>query len=78
MLGYRELFKGRRLRWPVRTVERVKRWWAEGMALAVMARRLNKDPDDVALLLFDLALTDEIQPRPGGCFGDSHRPEARR
>jgi len=47
----------------------VTRWWREGMSYDQMADSLDRDADEVAILLIDLARTGRIEKRRGGCRG---------
>ena len=47
----------------------VIRWWREGMSYDAMADSLDRDADEVAILLIDLARTGRIEKRRGGCRG---------
>lgn len=47
----------------------VIRWWNEGLSYDAMADGLDRDADEVAILLIDLARSGRIQKRRGGCRG---------
>ena len=43
--------------------------WAEGWDVRVIARRLGRKPEEVAILVMDQARTGKIKKRPTGIFG---------
>ncbi len=47
----------------------VTQWWNEGMSYDEIAASLNRDGDEVAILLIDLARKGRIRRRRGGCRG---------
>ena len=53
--------------WSQEDVEQVIEWWNEGVSYDEMARRLDRDGDEVAILLIDLVRKGRIQKRRGGC-----------
>ncbi|MFZ5688650.1 MAG: hypothetical protein ACOY9Y_10845 [Bacillota bacterium] len=55
--------------WYADEVTQVIRWWEDGIALGDMADRLRRDPDEVAILLIDLARAGKIKERDGGVYG---------
>lgn len=55
--------------WYADEVTQVIRWWEDGIALGDMADRLGRNPDEVAILLIDLARSDKIKEREGGVYG---------
>lgn len=59
-------------------VERVIRWWRNGTALGEMSEKLNRDPDEVAILLMDLARAKRIKERQGGVYGGDSGSTTRR
>lgn len=52
-----------------REVMETIRMWHEGWHIADIAATLKRDPDEVAILLIDLARQERIGPRRGGVFG---------
>jgi len=55
--------------WYPDEVERVKKLWRYGLHIADIAEQLKRDPDEVAILIMDLARQKIIKPRKGGVFG---------
>lgn len=68
--------------WARADVELVKRLWENGASGAGISKALDRDPDEVALLLIGLANEDDqtlaIGPRRGGWRGNEWRPFPRR
>lgn len=50
-------------------VEHVRLLWEEGLHLADIAREVVRDPDEVTVLLMDLARRGKIEQREGGAYG---------
>lgn len=55
--------------WTKAEVEYVKREWKEGTHIADIAGALDRDVDEVGILVMDLARKRKIRPREGGVFG---------
>jgi hypothetical protein len=55
--------------WDEDDVEKAKELWKSGLHIGDMAKELNRDVDELALLLFDLAARGKIRPRRGGAVG---------
>jgi hypothetical protein len=51
------------------TVEQVIRQWNAGVSLGEIAGTVGMDPDDVAIILIDLARQGRIRRREGGALG---------
>jgi len=47
----------------------VIRWWREGRSYDDMATALDRDGDEIAILLIDLVRSGRIEKRRGGCGG---------
>lgn len=43
--------------------------WAEGLHLADISRRIERDPNEVFVLLLDLTQQNRIRKRKGGIYG---------
>lgn len=56
--------------WHQDEIARVIELWAEGEPLDQIAAKLDRDGDEVAILLMDLARRQRIRPRHNGVFGD--------
>ena len=50
-------------------IEAVTEWWNGGLCITEIAEMLDRDCDEVAILLIDLARKEKIQPREGGIWG---------
>jgi len=58
--------------WYPQDVEKVRRLWAEGKSVYQISKAFdNRDPDEVTLLIMDLARRQRISKRPGGAIGKS-------
>lgn len=57
------------LSWLVGDLEQVRKWWAEGLTINEMADRLERNPDDVLVLIIDLASLGKIKLRKNGLLG---------
>ncbi|MGM0437525.1 MAG: hypothetical protein ACQEQD_04570 [Bacillota bacterium] len=55
--------------WRKETVEEVKELWKEGYIISYIADKINREGDEVFLLLMDLARKGEIEKRENGIFG---------
>jgi hypothetical protein len=55
--------------WSIQEVHQIERMWDEGVPLSVMAEKLNRDLDEVAILIMDRVRLGKIKSRPGGVFG---------
>ena len=47
----------------------VERMWREGAPIWEIAEAVDRDPDEVALLIMDRIRKRFLRPRPGGVFG---------
>lgn len=52
-------------------VEKVRELWAQGKSVPRIAKIMERDPDEVTLLIMSLARERRISPRPGGAVGIS-------
>lgn len=55
--------------WTDVEVQRVTAWWRNGLPLPEMADRLDRDCDEVAILVMDLRRRGRIEKRDGGVWG---------
>ena len=55
--------------WYVTEVDKVIRLYADGYHISLIARRLDREPRDVFLLLLDLAEQGRIKRMPGWIWG---------
>ena len=55
--------------WYGHEVDKVIRLYADGYHISLIARRLDREPRDVFLLLLDLAEQGRIERRPGLIWG---------
>lgn len=55
--------------WSRREVCETIRLWRLGVPYHHIAERINRDPDEVFILLIDLGRRKKIKKRPGGVFG---------
>jgi len=55
--------------WYLDEVTLVKKLWLCGCHLADIAKKVRRDPDEVAILIMHLARQGEISKREGGAFG---------
>ena len=51
-------------------VEQVAQLWREGLPVADIAERMERDIDEVAILIMDLARRDVIGRRKNGALGE--------
>ncbi len=58
------------LSWYPSEVRQVIEDWEAGVPLWEIAEKLKRDPDEVAVLLIDLARRGAIRKRRGGVYGD--------
>jgi len=56
--------------WNYKEIEKVIVWWGRGLSIEKMAQRLERDPDEVLILLVDLARKEKIGRRKNGIFGE--------
>ncbi len=54
--------------WKRETIEEVKELWEEGYIINYIADKLNREGDEVFLLLMDLARKGEIEKRKNGIW----------
>lgn len=47
----------------------IKRMWEEGLSIWDIARAYERDPDEITVLIMDLARKAVIEPRQGGAKG---------
>lgn len=57
--------------WYPREVEKVRELWAQGKSVRKIGKIMERDPDEVTLLIMSLARERRISPRPGGAIGIS-------
>lgn len=55
--------------WTESEIRQVIQNWKKGVHLAVTAKNMNRDADEVAILIMDLIRQKRIKPRKGGAFG---------
>lgn len=55
--------------WFPAEVEKVQQLWQAGRHIADIAETIGRDPDEVALLLMDLARQDKLPGRKNGVIG---------
>jgi len=51
-------------------VEKIKKLWAYGLHIAKIAEMLERDVDEVAVLIMDLARKNKIRRRKNGALGE--------
>ncbi|ARF66696.1 hypothetical protein ABNC92_20805 [Paenibacillus larvae] len=56
--------------WSISDLKQTKNMWKLGYSVEEMAQKLNRDPDEVAILIMDLFRHGEIKDRPGGARGN--------
>jgi hypothetical protein len=52
-------------------VEKVRELWTQGKSVPRIGKIMDRDPDEVTLLIMSLAREKRISPRPGGALGIS-------
>lgn len=52
-------------------VEKVRELWAQGKSIMRIGKIMDRDPDEVTLLVMSLARERKISRRPGGAIGIS-------
>jgi hypothetical protein len=57
------------LTWSLGEVMDIREMWNAGVPLTDIARKVKRQPDELALLIFDQAIQGKIQKRDGGIFG---------
>lgn len=55
--------------WNIRDVKQVEHWWNNGESIWSIGKKLNRDPDEVAILLMDMIRRNLISYREGGAWG---------
>ena len=55
--------------WYTEEIKYVIGGWEEGLNIYEIAEELKRDPDEVLLLLIDLAKKEKILPRKDGIYG---------
>jgi hypothetical protein len=55
--------------WRPAVIATVKEMWKSGIPLADIVAEVDRDPDEVLVLLIDLARRKWITSRPGGIWG---------
>ena len=55
--------------WASADKEEVKQYWQEGESIEYISRQLEREIDEVFLLLMDLARKEEIEDRGNGIWG---------
>lgn len=56
--------------WYHAEVEKIKKLWAYGLHIAKIAEMLERDIDEVAVLIMDLARKNKIRRRKNGVLGE--------
>ena len=56
--------------WYPGEVEQVARLWRKGLHIAEIAERMERDIDEVAILIMDLARRGIVEPRKNGAMGE--------
>ncbi|UOF90822.1 helix-turn-helix domain containing protein [Fodinisporobacter ferrooxydans] len=56
--------------WDMKDIERVERMWEDGISIQAMSRRLDRDTDEIAVLIIDRVRKEKIKPRREGVFGN--------
>lgn len=56
-------------RWEMADVHSVDNMWTKGWSIYRIAHELNRDPDEVLMLLMDRLRKNKIQDRSGGLAG---------
>jgi len=56
-------------RWSDKEIKTVLAGWRGGLSIWKIADRIRRDPDEVMILLIDLARRGAIKPRPGWVWG---------
>ena len=56
--------------WYPGEVEQVAQLWREGLPVADIAEKMERDIDEVAILIMDLARQKKIEPRKNGAAGE--------
>jgi len=51
----------------------VEKMWTEGAPIWEIAERVERDVDEVALLIMDRVRKGFLRPRPGGAFGEGRK-----
>jgi len=51
----------------------VEKMWTEGAPIWEIAERVERDVDEVALLIMDRVREGCLRPRPGGAFGEGRK-----
>jgi fructose-1,6-bisphosphatase/sedoheptulose 1,7-bisphosphatase-like protein len=55
--------------WSLTDIKLCKSMWIQGFSIPDMARALERDVDEVTILIMDLSRKEEIQNRVGGARG---------
>ena len=55
--------------WSPAVVRELVRMWQAGICLSIMAETVQRDPDELAVLIIDLRRRNIIKDRPGGAWG---------
>lgn len=61
--------------WSLPDVWAIDDMWRKGVSLVEMAQKIDRDPDEVFILLMDRIRTNKLHARPGGMFGGVPEPE---
>ncbi|MCY9508508.1 helix-turn-helix domain-containing protein [Paenibacillus larvae] len=56
--------------WSIADIKQIKKMWKLGYSVEKMAQKLNRDPDEVAILIMELFRHGEIKDRPSGARGN--------
>lgn len=57
---------------PMEDVRRFDRLWKDGVNVLDIARELDKDPDEIAILVIDRIRKGNISQRANGAWGSQH------
>lgn len=55
--------------WDESNVERFLDFWNEGISVKEIAKRFNRNPIDVVILLLEMGEEERLEQRPTGIFG---------
>ena len=57
--------------WSLQDVKAFDRMWEQGLSVYEIAKALNRDPDEIAVLAIDRARKGKIGQRKGGAYGST-------
>jgi len=55
--------------WIKSEISEVKTMWEQGFSVWDIAQAIARDPDEVTILIIDLARKGRVKPRSGGAYG---------